>query len=50
LGKLSDDQIKQLVHQHIKNTMEWWGKNFYEEFDDEAYALLLPRPVDFTII
>ena len=37
LGKLSDDQIKQLVHQYIKNTMEWWDKNFYEEFDEEVY-------------
>ena len=36
LGKLSDDQIKQLVHQYIKNTMECWDKNFYEEFDDEV--------------
>jgi hypothetical protein len=37
LGKLSDDQIKQLVHQYIKNAVQWWDKNFYEEFDEEVY-------------
>ena len=37
MGKLLDDQIKHLVHQYIKNTMEWWDKNFYEEFDEEVY-------------
>jgi hypothetical protein len=36
LGKLSDDQIKQPVHKYIKNTMEWWDKNFCEEFDNEV--------------
>ena len=37
LSKLSDDQIKELVHQYIKNEIEGWDKNFYEEFDDEVY-------------
>jgi integrase len=26
-----------LVHQYIKNEIEGWDKNFYEEFDDEVY-------------
>jgi hypothetical protein len=37
LGKLSDDQIKQLVHQYIKNAIDSWDKYFYEEFDEKLY-------------
>jgi integrase len=37
LGKLSDDQIKQLVHQYIKAALDSWDKYFYEEFDDDIY-------------
>ena len=37
LSKLSDDQIQGLVHQYIKNEIEGWEKNFYEELDEEIY-------------
>ncbi len=36
LSKLSDDQIKELVHQYIKTSIEDWDKSFYEEFDLEV--------------
>ena len=35
LSKLSDDPIKQLVHQYIKNAIDSWEKYFDEECDDE---------------
>jgi hypothetical protein len=37
LGKLSNGQIKQLVHQYIKNAIDSRDKYFYEEFDEEVY-------------
>jgi integrase len=35
LTKLSEEQIKKLVHQYIKNSIESWEKSFYEEWNDE---------------
>jgi hypothetical protein len=40
LSKLSDDQMKQLVHQYIKNAINSWDKYFYEEFDEKLYPPL----------
>lgn len=35
LTKLSDEQIKKLIHQYIKNQIESWDKAFYEDWNDE---------------
>lgn len=36
LNKLSDEQIQALVHQHIKQSIESWDRNFYEIPDDDV--------------
>jgi hypothetical protein len=36
VSKLSDDQIKALVEQHIKNTLEWLDRSFYEEWEEDS--------------
>ncbi len=36
LSKLSDDQIKVLVEHHIKNTLEWLDRSFYEKWEEDS--------------
>jgi len=35
LNKLSDDQIQELVHQYIKQSIESWDRDFYEVPDED---------------
>jgi len=47
LGKLSDDQIQELVHQYIKTSIVGWDKDFYEERDNDHPGLTSYEAIDF---
>lgn len=47
LGKLSNDQIKELVHRYIKDSIESWDKAFYENRDEELPGFRPYEVIDF---
>lgn len=39
LNKLTDDQIKELIDQYIKQAIKSWDELFYEDVDKDEYPL-----------
>ena len=46
LSRLSDDQIQELVHRHIKTSIESWDKDFYEQRDENPPGLTAYDVID----
>jgi len=47
LSKLSDGQIRKLVHQYIKDSIESWDREFYEEGDGDVPGFRPYEAIDF---
>jgi hypothetical protein len=46
LSMLSDDQIKQLVHRYVKDSIDNWDRGFFAEPDDDPPGLSAYEVVD----